>query len=276
MVFPHEPPAATALMIRLLIAFRFPGKDLGFTQARTAGYGNFFLTKILIRMSLLQRIMIVVVTTPTNKTKPMKIPSTTTFAALAAFTAIPAAFAQDATEPVLPEVSICIAYPVEEFTEEFTKEFIEEPTEEYTEEPTEEFTDETTEEFTEETTEEFTEETTDDEVVEINPEEGEGIVTVGGWPEGGVPIEWVKRGGGELDNPDVIFYSMAGGPALQNMAGGPSPEADPSTGGTAARVLNQGETASDIENNVTSGAGVAKVAKKSTVAIVKQGRVFLR
>ena len=215
--------------------------------------------------------MIVVVTTPTNKTKPMKIPSTTAFAALAAFTAIPAAFAQDAAEPVLPEVSICIGLPAEEFTEEYTEEFTEEEftEEEFTEE---EFTGETEEEFVEDSTEEVT----DGEVVEINPEEGEGIVTVGGWPSGGVPIEWVKRGGGELDNPDVIFYSMAGGPVLQNVAGGASPEADPSTGGAATRVLNQGETAADIETTATGGAGVAKAAKKSTVAVVKEGRVFLR
>jgi hypothetical protein len=40
MACPHEPTAATALMIRLLIAFRFPGKGLGFVQARTAGYAK--------------------------------------------------------------------------------------------------------------------------------------------------------------------------------------------------------------------------------------------
>jgi hypothetical protein len=229
-----------------------------------------------------------------QQTKPMKIPSTTAFAALAAFTAMPAAFAQDTAEPVLPEVSICDIFPCEEIlieepviivcpgVDESLETFDpivenEEPTGKEEEIANEEFTEE---EFTGETEEEFvedsTEEVTDGEVVEVVSEDGEGIVTIGGWPDGGVPIEWIKRGGGELDNPDVIFYSMAGGPVLQNVTGGASQEAGSSTDSAAARVLNQGETASDIENKVTSGAGVAKVAKKSTVAIVKEGRVFLR
>ncbi len=224
----------------------------------------------------------------------MKIPSTTAFAALAAFTAMPAAFGQDTAEPVLPEVSICDIFPCEEIlieepviivcpgVDESLETFDpivenEEPTGKEEEIANEEFTEE---EFTGETEEEFVEdsmeEVTDGEVVEVVSEDGEGIVTVGGWPDGGVPIEWIKRGGGELDNPDVIFYSMAGGPVLQNVTGGASQEAGSSTDSAAARVLNQGETASDIENKVTSGAGVAKVAKKSTVAIVKEGRVFLR
>ncbi len=248
--------------------------------------------------------MFVVVTTPIKQTKPMKIPSTTTFAALVALTAHPAAFAQDAAEAVSPEVSICIELPAEEILTEEPVIIvcpgldegwvsvdpiveIEEPTgkeEEFTEEEftEEEFTEEefTEEEFTGETEEEFvedsTEEVSDGEVVEINPEEGEWIATIAEWQDGGVPIEWVKRGGGELDNPDVIFYSMAGGPVLQNMAGGSSPAAEQSTGSTATRVLNQGETAAEIENSAAGGAGVEKAAKKPTVAIVKQGRVFLR
>lgn len=221
--------------------------------------------------------MIVVVTTPNNKTKPMKIPSTTAFAALAAFTAMPAAFAQDAAEPVLPEVSICIALPAEDILVEEPVIIVCPGVDESLEavDPIEDFAEPTGKDE-----EVVTEEPTDTEVVEITTEEegsepGDGV-EVTEWPEGGVPIEWVKRGGGELDNPDVIFYSMAGGPALQNMAGGPSPAADQSTGGTATRVLNQGETAADIEGTVTGGAGVAKAAKKSTVAIVKEGRVFLR
>jgi hypothetical protein len=216
----------------------------------------------------LRRIMIVVATTLITKTKPMKIPSTPAFAALAAFTAMPAAFAQDTAEPVLPEVAIC---------PEIT--LIEEPVIIVC--PGLDGSEETVDlevEITEPTGKEeeiANEEVTDGEVVDIT-EDGEGIVTIGGWPEGGVPIEWIKRGGGELDNPDVIFYSMAGGPVLQNVTGGASQEAGSSTGSAAARVLNQGETASDIENKVTNEAGVAKVAKKSTVAIVKEGRVFLR
>ncbi len=220
----------------------------------------------------------------------MKIPSTTTFAALVALTAHPAAFAQDEAVAVLPEIAICDILPCEEI-------LIEEPViivcpgldeglvtidpvvdiEEPTGKEEEAFTEE--EVVSEEEVaieEEYVEEVTDGEVVEINPEEGEGIVTIGGWPDGGVPIEWIKRGGGELDNPDVIFYSMAGGPVLQNVTGGPSPAANESTAGSITRVLNQGETAADIENTVTGAAGFTKASKKSTVALVKEGRVFLR
>lgn len=220
----------------------------------------------------------------------MKIPSTTTFAALAAFTAIPAAFAQDAAEPILPEIAIC-GFPCEEILVEEPVIIvcpgvdeslitidpvvdIEEPTGKEEEAVTEEEV--VTEEEIVSEEQEYVEEGTDGEAVEINPEEGEAIVTVGGWPDGGVPIEWIKRGGGELDNPDVIFYRMADGPVLQNVTGGPSTANTESTGGTAARVLNQGETAAEIEGTVTGGAGLGKASKKSTVAIVKQGRVFLR
>lgn len=240
----------------------------------------------MIRILLCQRTIIVAITTPTNATKPMKIRYTTTLAALVALTAHPAAFAQDEAVAVLPEPPICIALPCEEILIEEPVIIvcpglddglvsvdpiveIEEPTEKGEEEAvTEE------EIFSEE--EVISEETTDEEIVEINPEEGEGVVTVGGWPDGGVPIEWIKRGGGELDNPDVIFYSMAGGPVLQNVTGAPITANTESTDSSAARVLNQGETAAEIEGTVTGGAGLEKAAKKSTVAIVKQGRVFLR
>lgn len=233
--------------------------------------------------------MIVVATTLITKTKPMKIPSTTAFAALAALTAMPAAFAQDTAEPVLPEVAICpevtlieepviIVCPGLDGSEETVDLEVEitEPTGKEEEIANEEFTEE---EFSGETEEEFvedsTEEVTDGEVVDIT-EDGEGIVTIGGWPEGGVPIEWVKRGGGELENPDVIFYSMAGGPELRNLTGAPTAEANESTTGAVTRVLNQGETAAEIQNAATGGAALEKAAKKPTVAIVKEGRVFLR
>ena len=219
-----------------------------------------------------------VVTTPTNKTKPMKIPSTTTFAALVALTAHPAAFAQDEAEPILPEIAICDIFPREEI-------LIEEPViivcpgeDEWSimpvMDPPRRYEEAVTEEEIVSELEVISEETTDGEVVEINPEEGEGVVTVGGWPVGGVPIEWIKRGGGELDNLDI--YSVLGKPVLQNVTGGPSTANTESTGGSAARLLNQGETAAEIEGAVTGSAGLGKAAKKSTVAIVKQGRVFLR
>jgi len=101
-----------------------------------------------------------------------------------AFTAIPAAFAQDVTEPVLPEVSICMEYPIEEI-------LIEEPVIIVCRGVDESF--ETSypiveiEEPTGNEEEVVTEEVVDGEVVEITPEEGE-------WPSGGVPIDWVKRG----------------------------------------------------------------------------------
>lgn len=208
----------------------------------------------------------------------MKIRYTTTLAALVALTAHPAAFAQDEVIAVLPEPPICIGYPCEILIEEpiiIVCPGLDEGL--VTIDPVVDYANPTGKEeeaVTEE--QEYVEEGTDEEIVEINPEEGEGVVTVGGWPDGGVPIEWIKRGGGELDNPDVIFYSMAGGPVLQNVTGAPSTANTESTDSSAARVLNQGETAAEIEGTVTGGAGLEKAAKKSTVAIVKQGRVFLR
>lgn len=117
----------------------------------------------------------------------------------------------------------------------------------------------------------------DDEVVEITLVEGEeGEVT--GEPEGRpvcdkdpavceegqVPIDWVKRGEGELENPDVIFYTTADGGA----------EAAP----VAAKgdiELGQDDKAAVIEGKGTAAAQV-KREKKGPVALVKKGRVFLR
>lgn len=56
----------------------------------------------VIRMRLFRWAIIVVVTASTNETKPMKIPSTTPFAALVALTAHTAAFTRDEAAAALP------------------------------------------------------------------------------------------------------------------------------------------------------------------------------
>lgn len=80
-----------------------------------------------------------------------------------------------------------------------------------------------------------------------------------GKDDGAVPIDWVKRGGG--DNPE-IFYNMAGGEA-------------PVFKGETARELGQDDKAAAIE---TKGAAAAPIKgeKKQPVALIKKGRVFLR
>lgn len=125
----------------------------------------------------------------------------------------------------------------------------------------------------------------DDEVVEITLVEGEegevieitdGEVIEGeGSPvcdkdpavceEGQVPIDWVKRGEGELENPDVIF---------QNTAFDGGGEAAPVA--TKSDIeLGQDDKAAVIEGKGTAAAQV-KHEKKGPVALVKKGRVFLR
>lgn len=124
----------------------------------------------------------------------------------------------------------------------------------------------------------------EDEIVEITlveGEEGEVIEVIDGeafegegkpvcdkdpavCEEGQVPIDWVKRGEGELENPDVIFYTTADGGA----------EAAP----VAAKgdiELGQDDKAAVIEGKGTAAAQV-KREKKGPVALVKKGRVFLR
>lgn len=125
----------------------------------------------------------------------------------------------------------------------------------------------------------------DDEVVQITLVEGEVIEgeivegEVTGDPEGEpvcdkdpavceegqLPIDWVKRGGeGELENPDVIFYTTADGGAEG------APVANKSD-----IELGQDDKAAVIEGKGTAAAQV-KHEKKGPVALVKRGRVFLR
>jgi hypothetical protein len=84
---------------------------------------------------------------------------------------------------------------------------------------------------------------------------------------GEVPIDWVKRGG-ELENPDVILYNMAGG--------GGQPSAAPAATASPADVAGKDEAATTTEaKTVTPVAPIVQV-KKGPVALVKGARVFLR
>ena len=171
----------------------------------------------------------------------MKLPSPIKFAALAALTASPLAFAEDAAAPTAPEVVICevtpsICPPDVTVTIDDTMGVID--------------------------GEAVTKEPADGEAVDI-PIDDE-VSTI---EDGGVPIEWVKRDG-ELENPDVIFH---------NMAGGPGAVADKSpTIAALTRELGEDDKPAALENKGASAASVEKASKKSPVALVKQGRVFLR
>jgi hypothetical protein len=114
---------------------------------------------------------------------------------------------------------------------------------------------------------EITVEPGDGEVVECEP----GVECEAGAHEGEaepvdseVPIDWVKRGGEELENPDVIFMTtMDGGGAPEVATKG---DIDPGQDDKAAEIVTKG------------GAAVPQIQreKKGPVALVKKGRVFLR
>ena len=113
-----------------------------------------------------------------------------------------------------------------------------------------------------------TEENPGDDVVSEEPEGGEVDPAVLEVADGeAVPIDWVKRGGGEEGefNPDVIFQSSAG-------------EAPVFKGETAAigKELGQNEKASDIDTQSGPMISQVKREKKAPVALIKKGRVFLR
>jgi hypothetical protein len=78
-----------------------------------------------------------------------------------------------------------------------------------------------------------------------------------------VPVDWVKRGGGDVENPDVMFFTTAdGGVAAPTV--------------TKAEIeLGQDDRAAVIEGKGTAAAQVDH-EKKGPVALVKKGRVFLR
>lgn len=79
-----------------------------------------------------------------------------------------------------------------------------------------------------------------------------------------VPLDWIKRT--NLENPDVIFY---------NMAGGPAPVFKNETSPIAKQIGPDGK-ATAIEGKENSGASPLNREKKGPVALVKKGRVFLR
>ncbi len=98
----------------------------------------------------------------------------------------------------------------------------------------------------------------------------EDVVTVEDGPvkDGGeVPLDWIKRGGG--DNPDVIFYNMAGGPAPEVVNKGETPSA-------LSRELGQDDKGAVIEAKGNAVVPQVKGEKKDPVAVIKKGHVFLR
>jgi hypothetical protein len=113
------------------------------------------------------------------------------------------------------------------------------------------------------------EETTEPEVVICEKgdflEEGELAVDV---EEGGIPLDWLKRG--HLENPEVMFQNTA-------ILDGAVPTAfQAASTGAPARELRQDEHASAIEIKAASAQAPIKIEKKETIALVKAGRVFLR
>lgn len=114
----------------------------------------------------------------------------------------------------------------------------------------------TDEEMTEEVTEEVTEEPG------VDGEEGTSDPTVCEQFDGeAVPLDWVKRGGG--DNPEIF----------QNVVG----EAPVFKGENAiTKELGQNEKATDIDSQDAPSAAQINREKKAPVALVKKGRVFLR
>lgn len=113
------------------------------------------------------------------------------------------------------------------------------------------------------------EETTEPEVVICEEgeflEEGELAVDE---EEGGIPLDWVKRG--HLENPEMMFQNTA-------MLDGAAPTAfQAASTGASVRESRQDEHASAIEIKAASAQAPIKVEKKETVALVKAGRVFLR
>jgi len=83
--------------------------------------------------------------------------------------------------------------------------------------------------------------------------------------DSGVPIDWVKRDGG--DNPEI----------LSNMAGGDGPAIEKAEASSVlSRELGQDDKAAAIEAKGNSVTPLIKGVKKETQALVKKGRVFLR
>ena len=84
---------------------------------------------------------------------------------------------------------------------------------------------------------------------------------------GGVPIDWIRRNeSGDLDNPDVIFYTLG--------AGGPAPVP---TAVASEMVADAGkDEALPIPRTKISPVKAVERQSGKTKAVVKSGRVFLR
>ncbi len=121
---------------------------------------------------------------------------------------------------------------------------------------------------------EVNEEVTDGEIADGGEKVDPEVTTDGGGFE--IPLDWIKRGDGF--NPE-IYYSMASGagPAVtptvvfRNETSAPIAASEP-----IARQIGPDSKATAIEGRENSGAFKANRAKKGPVALVKEGRVFLR
>ncbi len=83
----------------------------------------------------------------------------------------------------------------------------------------------------------------------------------------GVPIEWVKRGGG--DDEVKITYSTTGG--LESVL-----HKGETSSVLAARELSQEGKATAIQSKANVAAPEAMSVKKEPIALIKKGRIFLR
>ena len=85
-----------------------------------------------------------------------------------------------------------------------------------------------------------------------------------------IPFDWIRRGGG--DDPQ-IYYSVTnfGGPAVTPTTVLQGPETSP-----IARQIGPNSRATTIEGKVNSGTFESNRDRKGPVALVKEGRVFLR
>ena len=81
-----------------------------------------------------------------------------------------------------------------------------------------------------------------------------------------VPIDWVKRGGGDVTNPDVICYNMAGA----------SPVVFKGEQAPVAKEIGQDEKAVGLETKGNAVVSQINREKKGPLALLKKGRVFLR
>ncbi len=113
-----------------------------------------------------------------------------------------------------------------------------------------------------------TEEIVDPDVTEPDPGteiKDDGVVIEDPVCHEGVPIDWIRRNdGGELENPDVIFYTLGAGGPLQ--------------GAGAAEVSGDAGKDEALPFPKVKIAPVKALARNSskTKAVVKSGRVFLR